>query len=125
MSARGLAGLLAAGRATLGVAILAAPEKVTVHWLGHENARLPVVGDLARSLGARDLALGIAMLATLKDPAAGSRVQAACAAVDTVDAIATVAARAALPRKGVIATVAVAGGCAAAGAQLSRRLARV
>ncbi len=59
MSPRRCAWLLAAGRAALGVAVLAAPEQVTARWLGQDNAELPVVGDLARSLGARDLALGL------------------------------------------------------------------
>jgi hypothetical protein len=114
--------LLAAGRAALGAAILAAPEQLTARWLGEENAALPVVGDLARSLGARDLALGIATLKTLDDPA-GPLVQAACAVADSVDVLATVLARDALPRKGVVATVAIAGAAALAGFYCSHRLA--
>jgi hypothetical protein len=114
--------LLAAGRAALGAAILAAPEQLTARWLGEKNAALPVVGDLARSLGARDLALGIATLKTLDDPA-GPLVQAACAVADSVDVLATVLARDALPRKGVVATVAVAGAAALAGFYFSHRLA--
>jgi hypothetical protein len=114
--------LLAAGRAALGAAILAAPEQLTARWLGEQNAALPVVGDLARSLGARDLALGIATLKTLDDPA-GPLVQAACAVADSVDVLATVLARDALPRKGVVATVAVAGAAALAGFYFSHRLA--
>jgi hypothetical protein len=114
--------LLAAGRAALGAAILAAPEQLTARWLGEQNAALPVVGDLARSLGARDLALGIATLKTLDDPA-GPLVQAACAVADSVDVLATVLARDALPRKGVVATVAVAGAAAVAGFYFSHRLA--
>jgi hypothetical protein len=115
--------LLAAGRAALGVAVLIAPERVTARWLGEQNARLPVVGDLARSLGARDVALGIAALQTLDDPVGGPRIQAACAVVDTVDVLATVLARKALPRAGVLATVAVASAAAGAGFLLSHRLA--
>lgn len=123
MSPRRGAWLLAAGRALLGVVVLAAPEKVTERWLGEDNARLPVVGDLARSLGARDLALGLATLASLDDPVLGPRVQAACAFVDGVDTVATVIARKALPRKGVIGTVFVAGAASAAGFYFSHRLA--
>jgi hypothetical protein len=123
LSPRSGAWLLAAGRAVLGVTVLAAPEKVTEHWLGEENSRLPVVGDLARSLGARDLALGIATLASIDDPVLGPRVQAVCAVVDGVDAVATVIARKALPRKGVIGTVLVAGAASAAGFYFSHRLA--
>jgi hypothetical protein len=123
MSPRRGAWLLAAGRALLGVAVLAAPEKVTEHWLGEDNARLPVVGDLARSLGARDLALGLAVLASLDDPVLGPRVQAACAFVDGVDTLATIIARKGLPRKGVIGTVLVAGASSAVGFYFSHRLA--
>lgn len=124
MSPRRGAWLLAIGRAVLGVVVLASPEKVTAAWLGESNARTPVVGYLARSLGARDLALGLATLHTLDDPVIGPRVQAACAAVDSVDALATVVARKSLPASGVLGTVAIAGGAAAAGFYLSRVLAR-
>jgi hypothetical protein len=55
---RRAATLLAAGRAALGVAVLVAPEAVTARWLG-AHASHPAVRYLARSLGARDLALGI------------------------------------------------------------------
>ena len=121
--ARRGARLLAAGRATLGVAVLAAPERVTARWLGQGNAEKPVVIDLARSLGARDLALGIATLQTLDDAVLGPRVQALCALVDSVDALATLLAREQLPRKGVIGTVALAGVGAVAGFYCSHRLA--
>jgi hypothetical protein len=106
----------------LGAAVLAAPEQVTSRWLGEESATLPVVGDLARGLGARDLALGIATLKTLDDPA-GPYIQAACAVADSVDVLATILARDALPRKGVLATVVVAGAAAVAGFYFSHRLA--
>jgi hypothetical protein len=106
--------LLAAGRVVLGTAIMLALERVTSRWLGEENADHPVVGDLARGLAARDIALGIAALVSLDDPVAGPRVQAGCAAADAVDAIATVIARESLPRKGVAGAVLVAGASAVA-----------
>jgi hypothetical protein len=123
VSPRRGAWLLAAGRTALGVAVLAAPERVTAGWLGRRQAAMPVVGDLARSLGARDLALGILTLQTLGDPVIGPRVQAVCAAVDSADVLATIIAREALPRKGVIGTVAVAGAAALTGFYFSHRLA--
>ena len=122
MSARRGAIVLAAGRAALGVAVLLEPEKVTARWLG-EHAANPAVRYLARSLGARDLALGILALATLDDPRLGPRAQAACAVVDSVDALATLAATSELPVAGVVGTVAVAGAAAGAGFLFSRRLA--
>jgi len=124
MSPRRGAMLLAAGRSALGVAVLAAPAEVTSRWLGQANAQLPVVGDLARSLGVRDVALGLATLQTLDDPVTGPRVQALCAMVDAVDVFATLLAREHLPRKGVLGTVAIATGAAAAGLYCAHRLAR-
>ena len=115
--------LLAAGRTALGVAVLAAPASVTSRWLGPENAQLPVVGDLARSLGARDLALGLATLQTLSDPVTGPRIQMLCALVDSADVLATVIARRSLPRKGVYGTVLLAGAGAGAGFYCSHKLA--
>ena len=122
MSPRRGAQLLAASRVALGVAVLAAPEQVTERWLG-EHAANPVVRYLARSLGARDLALGILALMTVEDPELGPRTQALCAVADSVDALATVAARSELPLLGVIGTVAVAGAAAGAGFLFSHRLA--
>jgi hypothetical protein len=124
MSPRRAAAMLAVGRAALGVTVLVAPERVTAGWLGPQHASHPVVQDLARSLGARDVALGFATLWTLDDSVAGARVQGACAVVDTVDALATILARKTLPVKGVLGTVAIAGGAAAAGFYLSRATAQ-
>jgi hypothetical protein len=124
MGLRRAAWLLAVGRALLGLVILAAPERVVAGWLGSQNARQPAVKDLARGMAARDIALGLATIRTLEDPVIGPRVQAACAAVDGIDALATVLARRHLPRRGVLGTVAVAGAAAAAGGYLAARLAR-
>jgi hypothetical protein len=123
MSPRRGALLLAAGRAALGVAVLAAPKQVVGHWLGHEHAAKPVVLDLARSLGARDLALGVATLRTLDDTVIGPRIQALCALVDGVDVLATILARRELPKSGVLGTVAIAGAAAGAGFYFSHELA--
>ncbi|HEV7528957.1 MAG TPA: hypothetical protein VGO29_08675 [Solirubrobacteraceae bacterium] len=122
MGPRRAASLLAAGRAALGVAVLVAPEAVTSRWLG-AHASHPAVRYLARSLGARDLALGILALRTLDDPDIAPQVLAACALADSVDALATVAVRSQLPPAGAIGTVAVAGAAAAGGLYLARELA--
>jgi hypothetical protein len=123
MTPRRAAGLLAAGRATLGLAVLAAPEQVTSRWLGDEHARHPAVRYLAHSLGVRDLVLGALGLSTLSNPQVASQVLVACAVADSVDALATVAARSHLPRVGVIGTVSVAGAAAVGGFYLSQQLA--
>jgi hypothetical protein len=123
MDARRAAGLLGAGRAALGAAVLVAPEAVTSHWLGEENASHPAVRYLARSVGARDLALGVLALCTLDNAGVASQVQAACAAADAVDALATIAVAKQLPLVGAVGTVTVAGAAAVAGVYLSRTLA--
>jgi hypothetical protein len=114
---------LAAGRAALGATILAAPEAVTSRWLG-ARAEHPIARYLARSLGARDLALGLLALQTLGDTRLGPRVQVAAAFADSVDAFATVAARSELPVAGAIGTVVVAGASAVAGFYFSHQLAQ-
>ena len=123
MTARRVAQLFAVGRIALGSAVLAAPESVTSHWLGEENAALPAVADLARGLAARDIALGIASLQTLGDPVAGPRIVAACAFADATDAFGTLLARDELPLVGVVGTVLVAGAAAVAGLYLGHVLA--
>jgi hypothetical protein len=123
VNARRGALLLAAGRVVLGSAVMVAPEQITGRWLGERNAALPVVGDLAKGLAIRDIAIGLAALQTIDDPVAGPRIQAAAAAADLVDAGATLMAREHLPLKGVLGTVAVAGCAAAAGFYFSHVLA--
>jgi hypothetical protein len=103
--------------------VLAAPESVSAHWLGEENASHPAVRYLARSLGVRDLALGVLAWRTLDDVRVGPQVVAACAVADAVDALATVAVSSKLPRIGAIGTVVAAGGAAAVGFRLARELA--
>jgi hypothetical protein len=77
------------------------------------------VQALIRSLGVRDLVLGLIALHTLEHPQVGPRWQRTCAAVDAVDAAATLAAARDLPLSGVLATAVVAGGAAAAGFALA------
>jgi hypothetical protein len=115
--------LIAVGRAALGAAVLLAPERVVSRWLGAENARRGAVKALGRGLAVRDVGLAIATLQTLDDPVIGPRVQAACAAADGVDALATMIERRSLPRTGAIGTMAIAGGAAVAGFYLSHRIA--
>jgi acetyl esterase/lipase len=121
VSPRRAVGLLAVGRTALGAGVLVAPEAVTSRWLG-DNASHPAVRYLARSLGARDLALGVLALCTLDDARVAPQVTVACAVADSVDALATIAARAELPAAGAIGTVVVAGGAAVAGFYLAQAL---
>jgi len=117
------AALIAAGRVVLGAAVLAAPERVTARWLGADNAALPAVGDLARGLAARDIALGLAALYTLEDPIVGPRIQVGCALADGADVLGTVIARRHLPTAGMLGTVVIAGAAAVAGLAFAHSLA--
>ena len=91
-SPRSGARALALGRAAFGAALLIVPERVAKGWLG-EYAERPAVQALVRSIGVRDLVLGMIALHTLDHPEVGPRWQATCAIVDTVDLLATGAAR--------------------------------
>ncbi len=122
-SIRRAAWLIAAARIALGAAVLAAPERVLARWLGEANARHGGVKDLGRGLAARDIALGLATLATLDDPVIGPRVQLGCALADGADAASTLLERESLPLLGVVGTVVVAGGAALAGVFFARQLA--
>ena len=113
--------MLAIGRAVFGAALLIVPDKVAKGWLG-VHAERPAVHALVRSIGVRDVVLGVIALHTLEHPEIGPRWQATCAAVDTVDLLATGAARKDLPAAGVAGAALVAGGAAAAGFYFSRAL---
>lgn len=123
-SVRRAAWLTAAGRVALGAAVLAAPERVMTRWLGEGNAKHGGVKDLGRGLAARDIALGMAALATLDDPVLGPRVQLGCALADGADAVSTLLERRSLPRISALGTVLVAGGAAVAGVFFARELGR-
>jgi hypothetical protein len=112
---------LAIGRAAFGAALLIVPGTVAKGWLG-EYAERPAVHALVRSIGVRDIVLGMIALHTLDHPEVGPRWQATCALVDTVDLLATGAARSDLPAAGVAGTALLAGGAAAAGFYFSRAL---
>jgi hypothetical protein len=62
MEPRLLARSSAAARVGFGVALLARPDLLTAPWIGRDATR-PGPKVLARSLGARDLALGVGALA--------------------------------------------------------------
>ena len=113
--------LLHGGRVALGAALLVAPGRAARGWVGDLVER-PGVRAIVRSVGVRDLVLGLIDLHTLDHPDVGPRWQATVGAVDAVDAIATGLAASDLPAAGVAGTVAIAGGAAAAGFWLSRAL---
>jgi len=124
VNARLAAQLLAGGRVTVGLALLVGPQRILEGWVGPTLGRRPAVGALARSMGARDLVMGVIALHTLDHPQVGPRWQLTCGAVDLTDAVATLAARGDLPRTGALGVGAVAGGSAVVEALLWRALRR-
>jgi hypothetical protein len=121
MNPRQTARLLAGGRIVFGAALLLAPQRVTRRWVG-EYAESPAVRSLARSIGVRDVVLGMIALHTVDHLQIGPRWQATCATVDSVDLLAALIARSDLPAGGLAGTVALAGGAATVGFRVSREL---
>jgi hypothetical protein len=123
MNSRRGARLLAGGRMAFGAALLLAPERIAANWVG-EHAKSPAVRSLARSIGVRDMVLGMIALHTIDHPQVGPRWQATCASVDTVDLLAALTARSDLPASGLAGTILLAGGAAVAGFRFSSALKR-
>jgi len=61
---RAVARAVAGGRIAIGSAFLAAPGLALKAWPGHDHDR-PIARSLARSLGGRDLALGLGLMFAL------------------------------------------------------------
>lgn len=105
--ARRLAQLVAWGRVGIGITALAAPTAMARPWIG-EAASGSANRLLARTMGGRDLALGIGAVRALADSDGAARPWVALGGVaDSVDALATVVAFATLPRYsrwGILAT---------------------
>lgn len=103
---------LSAGRALLGLILLVAPEPVAKRWLGPKGAE-PTAQLLARSVGARDVALGAgAGVALLRDDDSAAAWLAGAALCDLGDITATLIAKDSLPAAGVRGTVVLASGSA-------------
>jgi hypothetical protein len=114
---------IGAGRAAIGVALLAAPGPAAKRWLGDVSER-PDAQVAISGLGSRDLILGLGTLWALggrkRDPRPwliGS------AAADTADLVSVLRSREGLSTASVVGTVAVAGGSAALFAWLQSELA--
>lgn len=113
--ARRVAAAVAWARIGLGATALVAPTVPLRPWVGRNVAWRPQAKLLARSLGGRDLALGLgAVLALRKDAPVRGWVEAA-ALGDAGDVLATLAAFGSLPKLGRLAVVASAAGAAALG----------
>jgi hypothetical protein len=112
--ARQIAEAIAIGRIAIGVVALVAPTVPLRPWVGRDFAWQPRAKLLARSLGARDLALGIGVMLALrhKTPVRGWVEGAGLA--DAGDTLATLLAFGKLPKSGRWLVLASAAGAAAA-----------
>ncbi|HWH12920.1 MAG TPA: hypothetical protein VG165_17495 [Solirubrobacteraceae bacterium] len=106
---------LAIGRVGIGAALLLRPRRTGTPWIGRKAARQRGTQALLRSMGARDVVIGMIALHTLDNPQVGPRWQRTCAAIDAVDAVVTLLAIGDIPLYGVVWVTALAGGSAAAG----------
>ncbi len=96
---RTVARLIAWGRISIGCTALVAPVPVTRPWVG-DAAESGAAKLLARTMGGRDLALGVGTLRALGVSDAEGRPWVALGGVaDTVDLLATVIAFSQLPRR--------------------------
>jgi hypothetical protein len=119
--ARTIAKQVAYGRIAIGAALLVKPDLVTGRWIG-PVAESPGGRVLAVTFGARDLAVGAGAAYALHSGGAARPWLLAAAFTDTIDALATFAARRSLPSPGAIGTVALAGAGAAVGAWTASQL---
>ena len=105
-----------AGRAVVGVALLAAPGPIARSWVGADDTPTTV---LARCLGARDLVIGAGLVLAAARDRDPTTWLAGGVLADSVDGIATFAAGGDIPSQGRIGTTALAGGSALFGAWLA------
>lgn len=112
--ARQLAEAVAWGRIAIGVTALLAPTAPLRPWVGRDFAWQPRAKLLARSLGARDLALGIGVILALRHDAPVRGWVEGGGVADAGDVLATLLAFPKLPKGGRWLVLASAAGAAAA-----------
>ena len=110
--------MYALGRVGMGIALIAAPERITRPWLGAAGTGTGarVMGSI---IGIRDLVIGTAQL---RGGAAARPWIVAGAVCDAVDCAVTLRARDELPAFGVAACTVMAAGGAVAGAVLQSKV---
>ncbi len=121
-TARTVARLLASGRVAIGVVAMATPTVMARPWIG-DPAGSPTSKLLARTMGGRDLALGLGALRSLGLPDQEARPWLALGGMaDAVDALATLVAFGSLPRRTRWGILALTVGAAAASFEVVRSL---
>jgi hypothetical protein len=108
VTARDLLTQVNAGRIVLGAALVAQPQRASSAWVGRDGDR-PGGRVLARALGARDAALGAGTLAALRGGQPTTPWVLGGLVCDSVDLLATHAARDRLPRPSAPLIYALAG----------------
>ncbi|MEO8323093.1 MAG: hypothetical protein ABI571_03025 [Actinomycetota bacterium] len=121
LDAADLARMLSAGRIAIGVALLVAPGRIMRAWTGDESAS-PGMKHAARSMGARDVALGVGTLVALDRSRSVSRWLEAQAFSDGADCLGTLIAFKHMPRFKRWAYLILEGGAAFLGLQLAAAL---
>jgi hypothetical protein len=122
MDARGIAKQVAYGRIAIGAALLVKPGLLTRAWIGPVSES-PGGRVLSVTFGARDLAVGAGTAYALHAGRDARPWLLASAFTDTVDAVATFAARRSLPSPGAQGTIALAAAGAALGLWTAQRAA--
>jgi hypothetical protein len=112
--ARQIAEAIAVGRIAIGIVALVAPTVPLRPWVGRDFAWQPRAKLLARSLGARDLALGIGVMLALRHKAPVRGWVEGAGLADVGDTLATLLAFGKLPKSGRWLVLASAAGAAAA-----------
>jgi hypothetical protein len=107
--------LMSISRIGVGLGLIAAPRVVTGMWLGRPSFH-PAAKVLARALGARDVAIGLGVLAAMGAGRTPRPWLVAGTLADVCDVMATVIERDSLPGAAVPIVVAAGGGGAAIGA---------
>lgn len=97
--ARRFARLLSYGRIALGVTAIVAPRLPAVPWVGDAEARRTSLQLFARSLGARDVALGLGPVLALRHDAPARGWVEAGGLADAGDLVGTLVAWRTLPRR--------------------------
>ncbi len=120
--ARAIARFTSVCRVALGAGLIAAPERFTRAWIG-DDAASAGAAVLARSLGARDVAIGAGALAASGSDDLERWLRAAVAA-DVADLGVTLAHRSALPPRGRLLVMGLAASGAALGVAALAGLAR-
>ena len=111
MNTRAMLTAVAAGRLVIGAALVAKPQsQVGTGWVGAEEAGRPVTTLLFRSVGARDMALGLGTLVAQRSGSPLKPWLLGATLADVVDLAATFTAGNAVPKSGKAVIALFAGG---------------